>query len=133
MIRIAIRFRKASEVLNIIGDPHGLKSIFTDSELEYCSRAPNGIESLAARWAAKDALQALFVEVLEWSHCSTSDMAIERVPAERPHARLSLRLSQRLRERGFDIEKIQVSLAHAGGVGVAVVVLGTTGNDTMPV
>lgn len=97
-----------------------LAELFTEDELAYCRRQPHPFDHLAARFAAKEAvLKALgtgLAGTMRWH-----DIEVTRDPAGMPHLAVTGRVAAALGER--DLATASVSLAHAGGVAIAVVIL----------
>ena len=89
--------------------------LFTDEELRYAGTRPYPVESLAARFAAKEATMKALGE--GWPKVSWRDIEIVRGEG-RPELRLSGRAAA-LAGDGL----LAVSLAHDGGVAVAQVIV----------
>lgn len=94
--------------------------VFTEEECAYCeSRGVRRVESYAARFAAKEAVaKALGTGIgaaLPWR-----DVEVVRSPDAGPTLRFGARARALARARG--ITTWHVSLSHAGGVAVAMVV-----------
>lgn len=93
-----------------------LKRLFTEHELTYCFSHANPYPSLAARFAAKEALlKALDAKALwKWK-----DMEVKRLPSGRPTVLLTgaaKRFAMKKKVRDF-----QISLTHDSGRATAVV------------
>ena len=100
-----------------------LAGLFTHDELAYCRRQPRPWHHLAARFAAKEAvLKALGTGLTGSMHWH--DIEITRDPAGTPHLTITGHVGAALRERG--LAPGSVSLSHAGGVAIAVVLLSST-------
>jgi holo-[acyl-carrier protein] synthase len=95
--------------------PRLAQRLFTDEERRYAAGRPHPVESLAARFAAKEAtMKALGVG---WPRVSWQDIEVVRGKG-RPELRLTGRAAA-LAGGG----RLAVSLAHDGGVAVAQVIL----------
>ena len=95
--------------------PRLAERVFTDDERRYAAARPHPVESLAARFAAKEAtMKALGVG---WPRISWQDIEVVRGKG-RPELRLTGRAAA-LAGGG----RLAVSLAHDGGVAVAQVIL----------
>jgi holo-[acyl-carrier protein] synthase len=100
-----------------------LAGVFTRDELAYCRRQPRPWPHLAARLAAKEAvLKAIGTGLTGSMHWH--DIEITRDPAGTPHLTITGHVGAALRERG--LAPGSVSLSHAGGVAIAVVLLAST-------
>lgn len=97
--------------------PRLLNRVFTDAERTTDSGGQRSPASLAARFAAKEAVAKVLVDArgLEWHDC-------EVVTGERgePTLRLSGTIAAAAAERGID--RWHLSLSHDGGMAVAYVV-----------
>ena len=92
-----------------------LKRVFTEQELAYCN---NRLDSLAARWAAKEA-------VAKALGCGIGEVAWHEIEvindaSRRPVLRLSGAAAERAKQLG--IEEFVVSLSHAKEYAIAFVV-----------
>lgn len=94
------------------------RRVFTDTEREHAGDGVARDERLAARWAAKEAaIKALGGPPgLRWH-----DLAVTNDEAGAPAMKLSGAAGDRARELGA--RRMLISLSHAGGIAVAVVVL----------
>jgi holo-[acyl-carrier protein] synthase len=99
------------------GDPFAAR-VFTDAERAHAGDGVMRDERLAARWAAKEAaIKALGAPPgLKWH-----DLAVINDEAGAPSLVLSGAAGERARE--LSVSRTLLSLSHAGGVAVAVVVL----------
>jgi len=109
------------ERIERILDRHGelfSKRVFTEGELEHAGAGMATGERLAARFAAKEAtIKALGAPTgLGWH-----DMEVLRAADGAPSLQLTGKAGDRAREMG--VIRTLVSLSHAGGVAVAVVIL----------
>ena len=97
-----------------------LQRIYTPGEIAYCKRKKNAAESLAARFAAKEAgAKALGTGISRG--VSWRDFEVRRHPGQRPELHLSGRaeaIATALRVR-----RISLSLSHSRSVSIAVVVM----------
>jgi holo-[acyl-carrier protein] synthase len=105
------------------GRDDALAGLFTPEELAYCRRQPRPWNHLAARFAAKEAvLKALgtgLTGAMQWH-----DIEVTRDPAGMPHLAISGHVGAALHDRR--LAPGSVSLSHAAGVAVAVVILSST-------
>ncbi len=92
--------------------------VFTEDERAHAGGGPVRDERLAARWAAKEAaIKALGApDGLRWH-----EMEVVNAEDGAPALRLSGRAAQRARELRMD--RVRISLTHAGGVAAAVVII----------
>ena len=97
-----------------------LHRIFTPGEIAYCQRKKkNAAESLAARFAAKEAgAKALGTGISRG--VSWLEFEVRRQPGQRPELYLSGRAEEVARALG--IRRLSLSLAHSRGLSIAVVV-----------
>lgn len=95
--------------------PRLAERLFTEEERRYAARRPHPVESLAARFAAKEA--TMKVLGTGWPRISWQDIEVVRGKG-RPELRLTGRAAA-LAGGG----RLAVSLAHDGGVAVAQVIL----------
>jgi len=97
-----------------------LQRVFTPREIEYCQRKKNAAESLAARFAAKEAgAKALGTGIsrgVGWL-----ELEVTRAPGERPILKLTGRAADRARSLGVD--HISLSLTHSRDTALAVVIM----------
>ncbi len=95
-----------------------LERVFTDAEVEYCHRKRDPFPSLAARFAAKEALiKAITAE----EHISVKDVEIAVSENGKPFVIVAGRLDGIFREQG--IGAAHLSLSHEKEYAVASVVL----------
>ena len=97
-----------------------LQRVFTPGEIAYCQRKKkNAAESLAARFAAKEAgAKALGTGISRG--VSWLEFEVRRLPGERPELHLSGRAEEVAKALG--IRRISLTLAHSRGLSIAVVV-----------
>ena len=96
-----------------------LRRIYTPGEIAYCQRKKNAAESLAARFAAKEAgAKALGTGISRG--VSWREFEVRRLPGQRPELHLSGR-AEAVAE-GLGIRRMSLSLAHSRGLSIAVVV-----------
>ena len=97
-----------------------LQRIFTPGEIAYCQQKKNAAESLAARFAAKEAgAKALGTGIsrgVGWL-----ELEVTRKPGSRPVLQLSGRAAERAKSLG--VTAISLSLTHSRDVALAVVVM----------
>ena len=93
--------------------------VFSAAELEGCRERANRDECLAARFAAKEAVMKAFGKGLA-DGIAFAHAEVVAGDGGRPNVRLHGPLSDLANERG--LESIDLSLSHAGGMAVAVVV-----------
>ena len=94
------------------------KRVFTDTEIAYAGSGVVRNERLAARWAAKEAtIKALGApDGLRWH-----DMEVTNTPGGAPQLTLKGSALQQAQARGM--QSVHISLSHAGGVAMAVVII----------
>lgn len=96
-----------------------LRRVYTPGEIAYCQRKKNAAESLAARFAAKEAgAKALGTGIsrgVGWQ-----EFEVRRLPGQRPELHLSGRAAEVA--EGLGIRRMSLSLAHSRGLSIAVVV-----------
>ena len=96
-----------------------LRRVYTPGEIAYCQRKKNAAESLAARFAAKEAgAKALGTGISRG--VSWREFEVRRLPGQRPELHLSGRAAAVA--EGLGIRRISLSLAHSQGLSIAVVV-----------
>jgi holo-[acyl-carrier protein] synthase len=97
-----------------------LERVYTPGEIAFCGRKKNAAESLAARFAAKEAAaKALGTGIsrgVGWR-----EIEVVRSPGERPEIVFHGRAAERAREMG--VKQASLSLTHSREVAMAVVVL----------
>lgn len=97
-----------------------LERVFTSGERAYCQAKKNAAESLAARFAAKEAgAKALGTGIsrgVGWQ-----DFEVRRAPGQRPELHLSGRAQELAAALG--VAKISLSLTHTRGMAMAVVIM----------
>ena len=96
-----------------------LRRVFTPGEIAYCMRKKNAAESLAARFAAKEAgAKALGTGISRG--VSWREFEVRRQPGQRPELHLSGRAAEIA--AGLCIRRLALSLSHSRNVSMAVVV-----------
>jgi holo-[acyl-carrier protein] synthase len=99
---------------------HFLDRVFTAGEIAYCRQKKHAAESLAARFAAKEAgAKALGTGIsrgITWK-----EIEVRREPGERPTLHLSGRASERAKQMG--VKRLSLSLSHSRDVAFAVVIV----------
>lgn len=97
-----------------------LERVYTPGEIAYCQRKKNAAESLAARFAAKEAgAKALGTGISRG--VSWREFEVRRLPGQRPELHLSGRAAQIA--AGLGVRRISLSLSHSRSVSIAVVVM----------
>lgn len=103
----------------------GLERLFTEREIGYCTGSRDSTESLAARFAAKEALfKALGTGLADG--CSWRDVEVVVAPTGAPSIRLEGVTGQLATKLG--VSRVHLSLTHSGGFAGAYVVLEGEGN-----
>ncbi|MDO8310111.1 MAG: holo-ACP synthase [Actinomycetota bacterium] len=102
---------------SIARTPGLVSRVFTDREVEACGTGPGRVASLAARWAAKEAVAKVLVDStgLSWHHC-------EVLSGHRRQPALHLSGSVEAAAARLGIGSWLVSLSHDGGMAIAFVV-----------
>ncbi len=96
-----------------------LRRIFTPGEIAYCQSKKNAAESLAARFAAKEAgAKALGTGISRG--VSWREFEVRRLPGQRPELHLSGRAAEIA--AGLGVRRLALSLTHSRSVSMAVVV-----------
>jgi holo-[acyl-carrier protein] synthase len=100
-------------------DRHGdtfLKRVFTPGELAYCNVRKRGIEHLAARFAAKEAVMKVlgtgWSKGIRWT-----DIEVSNNPAGRPEIRLDGRCAELAGQLGIDT--VLISITHTSELAMA--------------
>jgi len=97
-----------------------LRRVFTPREIKYCLQKKNSAESLAARFAAKEAgAKALGTGIsrgVGWL-----ELEVTRSPGERPFLELSGRAAARAQSLG--VAHVSLSLTHSRDTALAVVIM----------
>ena len=94
--------------------------MFTPDELAYCRGMKNGGQHLAARHAAKRAL-LVALGLQAWGRESFGEIEVVRQAGGQPKLAISGKIAAHCREAG--VGPLHVSLSHAGGLAVALVVV----------
>ncbi|HEY5214621.1 MAG TPA: holo-ACP synthase [Acidobacteriaceae bacterium] len=96
-----------------------LQRVYTPGEILYCQSKRNAGESLAARFAAKEAgAKALGTGISRG--VSWREFEVRRLPGQRPELHLSGRAAEIA--KGLGIRRLALSLTHSRSVSMAVVV-----------
>jgi len=96
-----------------------LRRVYTPGEIAYCQRKKNSAESLAARFAAKEAgAKALGTGISRG--VSWREFEVRRQPGQRPELHLSGR-AEEIAER-LGIRRLSLSLTHSRLLAMAVVI-----------
>jgi holo-[acyl-carrier protein] synthase len=114
-----IEIERIAQSIERYGDRF-LHRIFTDHEIEYCSRKRSSAESFAARFAAKEAgAKALGTGIsrgVTWN-----EFQVERQPGGRPTLQLRGRAAMLATELG--VRNISLSLTHTATLAMASVMM----------
>jgi len=114
-----IEIERIAQSIERYGDRF-LHRIFTDHEIEYCSRKRGSAESFAARFAAKEAgAKALGTGIsrgVTWN-----EFQVERQPGGRPTLQLRGRAAMLATELG--VKNISLSLTHTAKLAMASVMM----------
>lgn len=110
--RVRAAYRKSGERF--------LKRLYTSGEIQYCLRKKDPSESLAGRFAAKEAVIKAFSSGFggRWKW---RDIEVTRETSGKPALKLRGRFEELRVERG--ITRMHLSIAHSKGDAVACVVL----------
>ena len=97
--------------------PRLLERVFTDAESRHSDGRPRNAASLAARFAAKEAVAKVLIQThgLQWHHCE-----VIAQPDGAPRLRVTGSVAATATERG--ITRWHLSLSHDGGQAIAYVV-----------
>jgi holo-[acyl-carrier protein] synthase len=96
-----------------------LERIFTPDEIAYCMAKKNYAESLAARFAAKEAgAKALGTGISRG--VSWRELEVRRLPGQRPELHLSGRAAEIAARLG--IRRLSLSLSHSRHQSIAIVI-----------
>lgn len=96
-----------------------LQRVYTPGEIAYCLKKKNAAESLAARFAAKEAgAKALGTGISRG--VSWKEFEVRRQPGQRPELHLSGRAAEIAASLG--IRRLSLSLSHSRELSIAVVV-----------
>ncbi len=99
-----------------------LKKIFTEYELKYCTNNYINVQSLAARFAAKEAFsKALGIGIGIGSLLKWHDVSVKNTNSGQPEIKLSENAANLVKKYGFNSTKI--SLSHTKTLAQAVVIL----------
>lgn len=102
----------------IVRTPHFLERVFTTQEIAYCLQKKDPYPSLAARFAAREAVRKLdrvFVEGIRWH-----DTEVEVDAEGKPH--LILHSAALQGAEAADIKDFAISLSHSREQALAVVI-----------
>jgi holo-[acyl-carrier protein] synthase len=96
-----------------------LRRVYTDEEIAYCQRKRHAAESLAARFAAKEAAaKALGTGISRG--VSWQEFEVRRQPGHRPEMHLSGRAQQIAAALG--VRRLALSLSHSRELAIAMVI-----------
>ncbi|MFP5234125.1 MAG: holo-ACP synthase [Acidobacteriota bacterium] len=114
-----VEIERIAQAVARFGDAF-LERVFTPSEIAYCRRKKrNAAESLAARFAAKEAgAKALGTGISRG--VSWRELEVRRPPGQRPELHLSGRAAEIAAQLG--VRRISLTLAHSRGMAIAMVV-----------
>jgi holo-[acyl-carrier protein] synthase len=114
-----IEIARIAQSIDRFGDRF-LHRVYTAREIAYCRRKKNSAESLAARFAAKEAAaKALGTGIsrgIAWL-----DLEVVRQPSGKPTLQLSGRAAQRAKQLG--VATISLSLTHSKDIALAFVIM----------
>ncbi len=114
-----IEIERIARSVDRFGEPFLLR-VYTPAEIAYCQRKRNAAESLAARFAAKEAgAKALGTGISRG--VSWREFEVRRLPGQRPELHLSGRAAEIA--AGLGVRRISLSLSHSRGLSIAVVVV----------
>lgn len=111
---------KRFEAMLSRADETQLRSLFTPAELEHCRAKARPAESLAARFAAKEAVLKIFPDANALKDLDFPDIEVEIDGYGAPQIRPGARLATCMAAAG--VRRIAISLSHAGGFACAVAV-----------
>jgi len=94
-----------------------ISRILTDNEKHFCLNRSNSVSSIAARFAAKEALYKSIPESLQ-QHAGWQDMEVISDNSGRPHVRLFGELAA-----GLENYKVHISLSHSQKSAIAIIVI----------
>ncbi|MGC9198433.1 MAG: holo-ACP synthase [Acidobacteriaceae bacterium] len=113
-----IEIERIAQTVERFGDAF-LGRVFTAAEIRYCQRKKNAAESLAARFAAKEAgAKALGTGISRG--VSWREFEVRRLPGQRPELHLNGRAAEIAAQLG--VRRVSLSLAHSRGMALAMVV-----------
>ena len=123
-LRTGVDIVVVARVAALLGESESglVERIWTEHELLRCA---GRAESLAARWAAKEA--CLKVLRLGLDEVSLTDIEVD---SDQGHPELVLRGDAARRAAAEGLSQFSVSLSHDGGIAIAVVVAGSDGGRT---
>jgi holo-[acyl-carrier protein] synthase len=101
---------------------HFLKRVFHAEELAYCQGRPNRAESLAARFAAKEAFSKALGTGIFAEGVAPTDIWVRNNESGRPQLELAPHVRAML--EAMSLQTCDVSLSHQGDYAMAVVILG---------
>ncbi len=114
-----VEIERIAQAVARFGDAF-LERVFTPAEIAYCRlKKRNAAESLAARFAAKEAgAKALGTGISRG--VSWRELEVRRLPGRRPELHLSGRAAEIAAQLG--VRRISLTLAHSRGLAIATVV-----------
>ena len=123
MVGIGVDLVDTRRFAAVIARSPGLVTrVFTDREIEQCGGDRLRAASLAARWAAKEAVAKVLVDNrgLSWHDCEVVSGSLGQ-----PHLEIVGTVAAAARERGID--SWLLSLSHDGDMAIAFAVASRTG------
>lgn len=114
-----VEVKRFEAMLSRADDPQ-LRTLFTPAELEHCRAKARPAESLAARFAAKEAVLKIFPDANALKDLDFPDIEIEIDGYGAPQLKPGDRLAACMKKAR--IARIAISLSHAGGFACAVAV-----------
>ncbi|MGE5381067.1 MAG: holo-ACP synthase [Methylocystaceae bacterium] len=118
MLRVGVDLVSVARIKEAVTrTPHLADRVYSTEELAYCRNRANPYPSMAARFAAREALRKLHPVFIQVCY---QDVAVEIEDSGRPRYRFSSSLQQKARAAG--LISIDLSLSHDGDQAVAVAV-----------
>jgi holo-[acyl-carrier protein] synthase len=116
-LRVGIDVVAVERMQRLLGEHEDAAStLFTDRELAYCRTRRRGMEHLAARFAAKEAVLKAFGTGMDRGMRWT-DVEVVHAPGGRPAVELHGAVGELAHRRGLG--QLEVSLTHSGGLAAA--------------
>jgi holo-[acyl-carrier protein] synthase len=120
-MRVGCDLVLVSRIAKNAENDHFLKRVFHPEELNYCEGRASRAESLAARFAAKEAFSKALGTGIFAEGVTPTDIWIRNSASGRPHLELSPHVQQLMEGMGLTV--CDVSLSHQGDYAMAVVIL----------
>ncbi len=117
IVAIGVDIIELERIRNILIGPDRarfLERTFTSTELEYCLAKADPVPHLAARFAAKEALQKCWPVSFSWQ-----DVWVE-LDGRKPHARFAPALASYLQQQNWQAH-LSLSHTHVNAVAMAVI------------